>query len=547
VTRVGKFLALEALIVAGGIIGFALIQSRGKKGEAEGKMGPSRPSTVHSARGNTQTYRSFKRTQEGSDTPVETVPVARRSIDAYILTSCTLEPERQVEVIAKTSGEITTLEVEEGDIVREGTVLARLDEEEAELDLRQAKVRYENLKRSMERSEQTFRQKIISKEEFEDIQAQYEAALVDYDQAKLRKKYSTITSPIDGVVVERRVERGDRVRTEETLFVVADFNPLLAKIHIPEKDLGRIRVGHKAYIAAESVPGKEFIGQVRRISPVVDPASGTAKVTIELPHANQYLRPGMFVSVRIITETHPNALVIPKKALVLESDQSEVFIIRKMGTAYVAKDLTTPLKTEQPVEVVYHASGPKSVAAKIESIAEEADEATGTVEVGLVFDDPLAMPDDASVVGLRVALGDGKKILLRTQGWEGVFRARRVPVKIGFSQGNEVEIVEGLRENDLVIVVGHEELRQGATVRIVNPGATPSPKPATQTPAAKRPKGPSFERLLKNPAIRAEYQRRLKKDPSLASDPVKRREFFRSVMKRRGKWRRPAGAGTRQR
>ena len=145
--------------------------------------------------------------------------------------------------------------------------------------------------------------------------------------------YTNVRAPFDGVVTVRNVELGQRVNANQSLFIIADFNPLRAKIYVPEKDIRQLFEGQAAIITVEAEPGVEFTGTVKMVSPVVDPESGTSKVTIDINDHQGKLKPGMFASVFITTETHENTLIIPKKALVLESDVDQVYIYRE-GTAH---------------------------------------------------------------------------------------------------------------------------------------------------------------------------------------------------------------------
>ncbi len=270
-------------------------------------------------------------TMGGSDgmaggVPVQVATVERADISTFLLNTTTLEAEREVEVLAKVSGQVSKLLVEEGDAVRAGQVLAQLDEQELLLQLRESEIRAQTAKANFERTKNMFEKNLVSKENLEDVRYQYESAQAAYETAKLKVDYTDIRSPIAGVVTSRLIELGQRVNLNQAVFRVADFDPLRAIIHVPERDMRQVRVGQQAKIAAEALPGNEFTGKVRMISPIVDPTSGTMKVTIDINDRTGLLKPGMFVTTFIITETHANALVIPKKALVLESDADQVYV-----------------------------------------------------------------------------------------------------------------------------------------------------------------------------------------------------------------------------
>ncbi|MCI0694428.1 efflux RND transporter periplasmic adaptor subunit [candidate division KSB1 bacterium] len=258
--------------------------------------------------------------------PVQVEAVTRADISTFLLNTTTLQAEREVEVLAKVSGQVGKLLAEEGDVVRAGQALAQLDEQELILQLRESEIRAQTAKSNFERTKNMFEKNLVSKENLEDMRYQYESAQAAYETAKLKVDYTDIRSPIAGVVTGRLIELGQRVNLNQAVFRVADFDPLRAVIHVPERDMRQVRVGQQARITAEALTGNEFSGKVRMISPIVDPASGTMKVTIDINDRTGLLKPGMFVTTFIITETHADALVIPKKALILESDADQVYV-----------------------------------------------------------------------------------------------------------------------------------------------------------------------------------------------------------------------------
>ena len=259
--------------------------------------------------------------------PVRAEAVKRGEISAYIQTHARLEAERWVQVIARTSGEVIDLRVEEGDRVKAGDLLALLDPEEAKLRRRQAQVAVEQAKSANQRTQALFERQLVSEEEFDATAHQLESAQVALSEAQLNLDYTQVRASISGTVMQRNVELGDLINANQPAFVVADLQPLLARIFVPEKRMGQISQGQEAEIAIDALPDQRFTGRVRMINPGVDPQSGTVKVTLEVPAGNGALRPGMFATVRLITQRRPNALIIPKKALVLETDEDDVFAL----------------------------------------------------------------------------------------------------------------------------------------------------------------------------------------------------------------------------
>jgi len=259
--------------------------------------------------------------------PVKAEMVQQGPIAAYIQTHARLEAERWVGVVARVQGPVTALRAEEGDQVREGEVLVQLDKAEISLRAQQAQVALEQARSTYERTRALFERQLVSQEEFDAARHPFESARVVLEEAGLNLDYADIQAPISGTVMQRAVELGDLVRANQEVFAVADLDPLLARIHVPEKRMHQIRQGQEARIAIDAFPEQVFTSSVRMINPGVDPQSGTVKVTLEIPSQGGLLKPGMFATVRLITEEHPRALIIPKKALILETDEDDVFAL----------------------------------------------------------------------------------------------------------------------------------------------------------------------------------------------------------------------------
>ena len=258
--------------------------------------------------------------------PVRAEPVVRQDLFAYLETYARLEAERQVAVLSRTTGLVERLRMEEGDSVRLGQILVELDPEEADLRLRQSRAQYDEASASFERFQDLHDNKMVSQAEFETARLRFENSKINVEEAEINLAHTTIRAPMGGVITRRLVEVGDLVRGNQEICVVADLDLLLARVFIPERRIYQVRSGQAATIGVEALPGRSFDARIRMISPEVIAESGTVKVTLEVP-ANGLLKPGMFATVRLITGRHPQTLVIPKRALVLETEEDDVFAV----------------------------------------------------------------------------------------------------------------------------------------------------------------------------------------------------------------------------
>lgn len=259
--------------------------------------------------------------------PVEVVRVDRSSISSYLETNGVLEAENDVSIVARTAGPIVKLEVEEGMRVREGQVLLEIDETERLAEVEIARVALEDAKRAHERAKAARDAEIISQEVYDAALNQLESAEARLKSAEILHDYTMVRAPFDGVVVERFVKLAENVTVNQPLFRITDFDPLLCKIQIPEKELSRLEIGQRALLKVEAWPDERFVAKLLRISPVVEATTGTIRVTLEVTTGGK-LRPGMFASVFLETDTHQNALTIPKAALSIDSLSDSVFVAK---------------------------------------------------------------------------------------------------------------------------------------------------------------------------------------------------------------------------
>jgi membrane fusion protein (multidrug efflux system) len=313
-------------------------------------------SSDSTAKGDRRGFLSFfsRRNEEAEKepppVPVELAGVVRRDLSDRFSTTATLEAEKEAQVVAKTAGQVMRLLVEEGDQVTAGQELLRLDDREARVRLEQAGVKAANARREFERMEAMWKKGHASDREMADLRYQHEAAAAELELAGLRLAYTRVVAPFAGVIIERHIDRGENAVIGTPLVGIADREPLLARVHMPEGQVSRVEVGQEALVIPDAAPAELLRGSVTMISPRVDPRTGTVKVTVELAESSPVARPGSFVRVHIVTDTHPGALAIPKRALVSEGGEEVVF--RAEGDSVVKVTVTTGFDEGDMIEVV---------------------------------------------------------------------------------------------------------------------------------------------------------------------------------------------------
>jgi len=263
-----------------------------------------------------------ERTQEA--VPVEVVGLERGAIESALRFSATLEAERDVRVFAEAQRRVVALRVEEGDAVRAGALLIRLQDDAQRSKLNKAEIELRQATRENERQKSLYERSLVSEQAFNDAALIFDQAEIAVEDARRNLAYTEVRAPFAGIVTERMINVGDYVTLNQPLFRVVDFDSIVARIYVPEKELPALATGLDARLKAEAIGAMGFVGTVDRISPVVDPGTGTVKVTVATPR-QEGLRPGMFVEVELVTAVHEDALLLPKRAVVYDNDQLFVF------------------------------------------------------------------------------------------------------------------------------------------------------------------------------------------------------------------------------
>jgi membrane fusion protein (multidrug efflux system) len=258
--------------------------------------------------------------------PVEIADVERARISSYITSTGNLIAEYQVKVLGEVEGRVSDLLVEEGQSVRKGQPLAHLVHDDAEIALKKTQLKETNARLAFERSKDLAQKELISTEEQDKFTMDFEIARQELAEAAWRLEKTVIRAPFSGQVSQRMIQVGQHVRPGDELFQVTDLDPLISRIYLPERDVLGLEEGREVRIVLNADPGVALAGRIRQISPIVDTATGTVKITIEASGEHAKVRPGSFVSINIVRETRPGAVVLPREAVIRDLQSSHVFV-----------------------------------------------------------------------------------------------------------------------------------------------------------------------------------------------------------------------------
>ena len=260
--------------------------------------------------------------------PVETTSLKTGDISSNYVTTAVLEAKEEAFVVARASGIIEEIMVEEGDYVEKGQALAKLEQKRYILNLQRTKADLRGLEKELDKVDKVYNKKLISDDTFDKLTAQYESLKASVALAELDLKETTIIAPISGFIAERNAKVGNLTESfqRQRMFHVVQQKELYGIVHLPEKELPRVHVGQNASLELTAT-NSVVTAVVERISPVIDAQTGTFKVTLRVPNQENLLKAGMFAQVKLNYDTHHNATLLPRRALLHIDDQINVFVV----------------------------------------------------------------------------------------------------------------------------------------------------------------------------------------------------------------------------
>ncbi|MBR5836114.1 MAG: efflux RND transporter periplasmic adaptor subunit [Bacteroidales bacterium] len=266
---------------------------------------------------------------EAPTVAVEQVSV--REVPQLATYTSTVQAYVKNNIAPQMTGRITKINVEIGDNVTEGQVLAEMDK----ASLLQAQLQLQNQAVELQRLKTLYEAGAISKSDYEAVELAYNVAMT---QVENLEENTVLRSPINGVVTARNYDAGDMYAMSAPIYTVEQIKPVKLLVAISESDYTKVKKGDSVEITADAVPDVTFSGKVEKIYPTIDPATRT--FTIEVVVSNSYttLRPGMFARVTITFGSN-NSVVIPDVAVVKQQGSGErfVYVLNKDNTVTYQK------------------------------------------------------------------------------------------------------------------------------------------------------------------------------------------------------------------
>jgi HlyD family secretion protein len=353
-------------------------------------------------------FNPFKKSEsnENSATRRSTAVAQQGNLVIAINSTGVVEPTLTVELKSKASGEIIELPIEEGDMVKKGTLIARLDQktaknefDQAQADLEVAQVSLSQAEKQLQRQKQMYERGLISELDYENAVLAYEQAnsnlvraKTTLEDAKEKLSDTIIKSPIDGIVLQKLVEKGQIIASGisavtggTAIAMVADMSRAYVKTSVDEVDIGQIEPNQKATVIAETYPDREFRGEVLRIHPLakVEQNVTTFDVTIEVDNSEGLLMAGMNASVEIIAGFRENVLLVPREALTDIRSIARMVGFNPMGGGQQANMRRPPQGGQPTGEPLGMMEGKSSNPKRMVIVIANGQEEPREVEIGL--------------------------------------------------------------------------------------------------------------------------------------------------------------------
>jgi membrane fusion protein, multidrug efflux system len=315
------------------------------------------------------------------ETPVEVIELKKQPLIQTISTNGTIKAQQEAEILPQVSGMIKVLNYKEGDFVFKDSIILKINDEIYQINYLKAKEKYNttlaeygimvlgetNSTPQNETNGSIYKDINIDSKNVNDREAMellkggsrkeqlaskagLTSARLDKQKAKLDLQNATVTAPFDGYIAEMDLCLYGNLSAGKKAMKIVSFNKLLVEAEILETEIPFIKKGTAAAIQIPALPGKEFKGIIKTISPVLDPKSGTCRIKIEVKSHNKNIKPGMFATLKITSEIFQNRLLIPRDAILIR-DERKVTFVYEQGRAkwhYVK----TGLENDDYIEII---------------------------------------------------------------------------------------------------------------------------------------------------------------------------------------------------
>lgn len=331
--------------------------------------------------GGTVAIKASGKDKKPPESPVKTGKAEVGDVQVKVTEVGTVEPEVKVDVKSAISGKVIEIIHRDGDLVRRGTVLARVEPDlnqaqslaETKNSVASAAIRFQDAKKKFDENNQLFTQGLLASSQHRNVETEYLEARQEYE--KTREQYalveksgipisqsaadfrgSNVVAPMDGVVLTKNVEIGESITSGVSsfnagtvLFTVADVSRMIVKAGVNEVDIGKIHVGLPVKVTLDAYPKVAFHGKIDRIAPAVrlDDKVRVFDVEIRLDAQGRELRSGMTANIEVLGERKDKVLTVPVESIFKRDDQEIVYVKKAIDPKAFAEEAKAKKTPEQ--------------------------------------------------------------------------------------------------------------------------------------------------------------------------------------------------------
>lgn len=278
-------------------------------------------------------------------------PANAETVKVVVKVVGSLQARDVLDIVSEISAPVSEILFTEGELVKEGQILARLDDAKLKARLAEVKARRELAETNFKRAEDLYASETISRQDYDQVKSEFEIAEAGLNLLSREVADTVIKAPFPGVVGERMVSAGQYVTAGQALTKLVRLDPLEASFRIPERYVGQIKMNQAITMRSVALPDTDINGEVFFIDPSIDEQSRTILAKARIPNPENKLKPGLFGGLDVVLEERTNAVVVPESSVRYAGDQASVVVMNGESRAEF-RDVIVGQRMPGRVEIV---------------------------------------------------------------------------------------------------------------------------------------------------------------------------------------------------
>ncbi|XOV91656.1 MAG: efflux RND transporter periplasmic adaptor subunit [Bacteroidota bacterium] len=261
----------------------------------------------------------------------------------------TILADESVQLNSEVAGKVSEILFEEGQFIKRGKLLVRLNDDEIKADLQRLQFILKLNKDNEFRQKQLLEKEAISREEYETALTTLNTSQAEIKVVEARLAKHQIRAPFDGVVGLRSISEGSYLNPGTPIADLYKINPVKIEFNVPSKYLQLVNINDQINFSVDAYPNEVFQGSIYAVEPQIDPQTRSIKLRAKANNDKSELYPGQFAQINLILETIPNALLIPTEAVIPELNGKKVFLYKNGKVE--SQSINTGIRNEESIQV----------------------------------------------------------------------------------------------------------------------------------------------------------------------------------------------------